>query len=365
MTATLRSRLVGDDDIPLDKLTYTVTPHLVTVLTLAHRRAGAAAALRFSYYGKKRLQTQADRVRIAELVAGAGHRVKLDEVEHVLVGDILPPRRHITQEYIRRAAILLAAIEQYGRRNDASTPETFTSYLDLAQHGSDSSTTSWAKFAGQQRDKLLEIHRDSVKVEKPVQQLYDWVEEDELISTEPLLRAAVLYWGLTRLHSAKNDSMAISSVVAHELRAGQLDPHGLFVLDDSAHGREAQALWKGAVYPARAARLAGNLTPVLEHFTHHVALALAELCQRLERHQDKEDRLPWLMQRPPDKVDRLIFEAVEKRGSATSSVILGDLAEPRPPLRTLQRRLKRLVHEGLLAKLGTRKDAFYRVSERL
>ena len=361
----VRSEVYGDDDVPLGKIKYNVTPRLVTLLTFAHRSAGAASGLRFSYYGKKRLQTEADRLRIANLVAGSGQSVKLDEVAHVLAGDILPPRRHIAQEYIRRAAILIAAIEQYGSRQDASTAETFTAYLDLVRRGSDTGSTSWAKFAGQRRDKLLELHRDAVKVTAPVKDLYEWISEDELLAVEPLLRTAVLYWGLTRHHAATIDRMAISAVMAHELRAGGLDPHGLFVLDESQHGLEAQELWKGALPPARSARLQGDLTPVLEHFAHHVALALSGLWQRLERHQDQEDRLPWLMQRPPDEVDRLIFEAVEKRGSATSTVILSDLPAPRPPLRTLQRRLKRLAHEGLLAKLGNRKDAFYRVSERL
>ena len=40
------------------------------------------------------------------------------------------------------------------------------------------------------------------------------------------------------------------------------------------------------------------------------------------------------------------------------------LPDPKPPLRTLQRRLQKLVHEGLLLKHGTRKDAFYQVGER-
>jgi phage repressor protein C with HTH and peptisase S24 domain len=35
------------------------------------------------------------------------------------------------------------------------------------------------------------------------------------------------------------------------------------------------------------------------------------------------------------------------------------------PLRTLQRRLQKLVHDGLLVKHGGRKDAFYRVAERM
>lgn len=365
MTTRRESPYDGDDDIPLDKLTYNITPQLVAALTFAHRSAGAAAALRFSYYGRKRLQTEADRLRIANLVAGSGQSVKLDEVTHVLASDLLPPRRRIAQEYIRRAAILLTAVERYSDQRAPSTPETFTAYLDLVRRGSDTGATSWAKFAGQRRDKLLELHRGSVKVAAPVKELYDWLSKDELLAGEPLLRTTVLYWGLTRQHQATIDRMATSAAVAHELRAGGLDPHGLFVLDENEHGRQAQALWNGALPLARHARLHGDLTPMLEHFAHHVALALSELWQRLERHQDQEDRLPWLMLRPPDEIDRLIFEAVEKRGSATSSAILGDLPIPRPPLRTLQRRLKRLVHEGLLAKLGNRKDAFYRVSKRL
>ena len=72
-----------------------------------------------------------------------------------------------------------------------------------------------------------------------------------------------------------------------------------------------------------------------------------------------------MMLRPPDEMDRLIFEAVEKHGSATSPTVLAALPEPRPPLRTLQRRLQKLVHDGLLVKHGARKDAFYRVAERM
>ena len=49
MKASHRSVVYGDDDVPLDKLKYNVTPRLVTLLTFAHRRADAAAALRFSY----------------------------------------------------------------------------------------------------------------------------------------------------------------------------------------------------------------------------------------------------------------------------------------------------------------------------
>ena len=160
------------------------------------------------------------------------------------------------------------------------------------------------------------------------------------------------------------ERMGIDAVVAHELRAGGLDPHGLFIIKEYEHGREALALRRG-LNVATKALVSGDVTGVLEHFAHYTGLALADCAARLRRHQDTEDRLPWMMLRPPDEMDRLIFEAVEKHGSATSPTVLAALPEPRPPLRTLQRRLQKLVHGGLLVKHGARKDAFYRVAERM
>jgi hypothetical protein len=196
-----------------------------------------------------------------------------------------------------------------------------------------------------------------------MEKVYSWLAEDDLLSREPLLRAAVLYWALSEMQILGLARMGIDAVVAHELRAGDLDPHGLFVVTLYGHGREALALRQGGNVATKAV-FSGDLTGVLEHFLHHVSLALADCAAHLQRHQDNDDRLPWMMLRPPDEMDRLIFEAVEKHGSATSPTVLAVLPEPRPPLRTLQRRLHKLVHGGLLVKHGGRKDAFYRVAER-
>jgi hypothetical protein len=43
------------------------------------------------------------------------------------------------------------------------------------------------------------------------------------------------------------------------------------------------------------------------------------------------------MVRPPDELDRQVFDIIEKLGSARSQDILKELTDP-PPLRTLQRR---------------------------
>jgi len=351
-------------EFPLDRLQYRLTPTIVRSVACAHRYAGAISAMRFSYYRLKRLEAEAAQARIAELCASAGHRVQLDEVAHVVAGDILPPRRRVAQDVIRRAAILVDAVGQYGERREATTPETCAAYLDLAARGGDAGTTAWSKFAGRERGPLLERHRGSVKTDARMEKLYAWLAEDDLLSREPLLRAAVLYWALSEMQITGIERMGIDAVVAHELRAGDLDPHGLFVVTLYEHGREALALHRGLNVATKAV-VSGDLTGVLDHFPHYVSLALAHCAAALQRHQDTEDRLPWMMLRPPDEMDRLIFEAVEKHGSATSPTVLAALPEPRPPLRTLQRRLQKLVHDGLLVKHGGRKDAFYRITERV
>ncbi len=342
---------------------YRITPTIVRSVASAHRYAGAISAMRFSYYALKRLEAEATQSRIAEFCAIAGHPVQQGEVAHVVAGDILPPRRRTTQEVIRRAAILVDAVGRYGERREASTPETCAAYLDLAARGGDVGTTAWSRFAGRERGCLLELHRGAGKTDPRMEKLYAWLAEDDLLAQEPLLRAAILYWALSEMEIPRIARMGIHAVIAHELRAGGLDPNGLFVVTLYEHGQEALVLRRGLSAVPKA-MVSGDVTGVLDHFPHYIGLALAECAARLRRYQDTEDRLPWMMVRPPDEMDRLIFEAVEKRGSATSPTVLAALPKPRPPLRTLQRRLQKLVHDGLLVKHGGRKDAFYRVAER-
>jgi hypothetical protein len=366
MTGRRRDNVLPDcssDELPLDRLRYTLTPAIARSMAFAHRYAGEISATRFSYYGLQRLEGQAERAHIAALCAAAGNPAQEGEVAHVVAGDLLPPRRRVAQDIIRRAAVLVDAVGQYGKRHEPSTSEVCAAYFDLAARGDETRTTSWAKFAGRERARLLESHLGSAKTDPRMEKLYSWLAGDDLLSREPLLRAAVLYWALSELPIRGIERMGIDAVVAHELRAGGLDPHGLFVIKEYEHGREALALRRG-INVATKAQASGDITGVLEHFASYVGLALAECGARLRRHQDTEDRLPWMMLRPPDEMDRLIFEAVEKHGSATSPTVLAALPEQRPPLRTLQRRLQKLVYDGLLVKHGGRKDAFYRVAER-
>ena len=344
-------------EIPFDKLHYELRPGLVSKLTWAHGNAGRVAGMRFSDFGLKRLQADAGKRRITYMVTRAGYSVvTFDDVVHVVAGSILPPAKHGVMDLIRRGAVLCEAARQFGQRGDASAAETATTYLDFADHGS----TTWARFVGQNREKLLEAHRGSVEVPQPVRQLYEWIDEDEMISHEPILRAAVLHWGLSIPYPEHTQRMALDAVIDHELRAGGIDPHGLLVLPDIEPGVQALRLDRSLVAPAD---LEGDLTSLFEHFAMELARSLGELHRKLESFQDREARLPWLVVRPPDELDRQIFEIIERVGAARSSQISGGLHDP-PPLRTLQRRLQRLCRDGLLAKHGGRRDAFYRIADR-
>ncbi len=343
-------------EIPFSKLKYDLTPSLVHKLTWAHENAGAIAAMRFSPYGYRRLKADAHRRRVTYGIHRTGQTTAtLEDVTRLLAGDLASRDRRSVAHVGRRVAVLAEAARQLGEKRDASTPETFATYLEFLRKGS----TLWSRFVGQRKEDLLEVHRGSVEVSEPVARLYAWLDDDELLCDEPLLRAATLYWGLSLLYPGRNEIVAVDAVVQHELMAGGIDRHGLLVLQDLEFG--FQALRLGGIITSKADYL-GNLTDYLEHYAFEMARALAELRENLVRFQDKEDRLPWMMTRPPDALDRQIFDVIETVGQVRSQDILDRLDDP-PPLRTLQRRLKRFVQEGLIVKQGSRKFSYYRLPE--
>ena len=354
MAAKIQRTRERPTQIPFDGLKYELTPHLVTSLTWAHRNAGTVSAMRFSHYGYKRLQTEAHQRRVAYGIMRAGHTgVTLDDVNRILAGDVLPPRKRSVETMGRKVAVLMEAAR--GVASEPSSPSFFATYLDFLAEG----TALWSRFVGQRKEKLLENHLASAKANESVSLLYQWMNDDELLATEPILRAATLYWGLTIIYPQTLQLPAIDAVVLHELLAGAIDQRGLLVLLDSEPGMQALRLDGGI--PSKADHL-GDLTRYFEQFTMEIARALVDLKNKLDSFQDQEDRLPWPMVSPPDELDRQIFDIIEKLGSARSQDILKELSEP-PPLRTLQRRLQRLTKEGLVAKHGSRKFAYYRLAE--
>jgi hypothetical protein len=123
----------------------------------------------------------------------------------------------------------------------------------------------------------------------------------------------------------------------------------------------AELMWDGRYLTVRPV-VDGKLDDLFEDHALGLASALGELREKLSSYQDKEERLPWLMVRPPDELDRQIFDIIERLGAARCQQIHEELSDP-PPLRTLQRRLQRLAQDGLVSKLGGRKDAYYRIAE--
>jgi hypothetical protein len=220
--------------IPFEKLRYELTPSLVSNLTWAHRGGGKLSAMRFSHYGHKRLENKALTRRIAHMVSRAGTNVGLDDVKNVLAGNLLPPRRHAAQTIIRRVAVIQEGVRQFARSGDVTTPEIFHTCLNFINSGD----PLWSRFIGAKKEKMLEIQRGSVSVTRDVAKLYEWVNDDELIEHEPILRAATLYWGLFCLHQSGTEKPALEAALDHELRAGGIDNHGLLVLPDTDPGFE-------------------------------------------------------------------------------------------------------------------------------
>ncbi|MEZ4233306.1 MAG: Lrp/AsnC family transcriptional regulator [Polyangiaceae bacterium] len=103
------------------------------------------------------------------------------------------------------------------------------------------------------------------------------------------------------------------------------------------------ALGAGCLRPG--AKTTGDLTRYFEFFASAVGDGMSDIARDLEGRQETEQRRPWMTVRPPDQLDRQIFDAVQRLGSATIQQLLGAVHEP-PPLRTVQRRLKKLCDKG-------------------
>ena len=67
---------------------------------------------------------------------------------------------------------------------------------------------------------------------------------------------------------------------------------------------------------------------------------------------------------PPDELDARLYEVLERLGHGGSAAIVEALGADAPPLRTVQRRLQKLVSDGVLTKRGARKNAVYVLADR-
>lgn len=203
---------------------------------------------------------------------------------------------------------------------------------------------------------MLELHLKDARAPAPVKELFAWADGDPLVSELRVLRAATLFWGLTLLYPAWH---GVAVVLHHEFRVGDIDHSGLLMLTEESVAQE-QLL--SAPAPVMGDADDGDLTQYFERFTHALLLVLEERLGQLGRAQADEAHLPWELLAPPDALDARIFEVVEQLGHATSTVLRNQrMGSKAPPLRTIQRRLQKLVRDGALTKRGARKNASYAV----
>jgi hypothetical protein len=311
-----------------------------------------------SYYRRKELEMRSKRIRIMWAVSKVFSSVKPEEVDAVLGGARLVPKREPIAESIRRAAIFEEALAHYVTSQGQLTPELAVAYEQALKAVPGHGLGRWITFAGRERAKMLELHRGSVTVPPPVKTLFEWVDADPFVSDSAVLRAAALYWGLTLIFP---HWYSVGVVLHHELRAGRIDSHGLLMLTDATEGRR-RLLSTAANYTADADD--GDLTKYFEHFSLALEEVLRERLAELGRVRDNEAHLPWKVIAPPDALDARLFETVERLGQAGSAAIVQALGSEVPPLRTIQRRLQKLVGDGILAKRGARKNAVYTLSGR-
>jgi hypothetical protein len=335
-----------------DSLRYQASSELILSLNLVHRRAGLIDGMRWSPFGLRRLQIEADKQRIMKLVQSAGASASCAEIDTVVAGGVLPRRCNLGA--IRRAVLLCHVVREAAAKGNATAPETVAVYFGLVNGTDARVATLWSRYVERHRDGMLTLSSARVETQPEVSRIYEWMDADPLLSEEPILRAACLYRELSGLHPQPGTKPAILAVVDHELRAKKLGLPVLFVLGD----RKASGRFLSPPPPERSDSRADDLTRLFEGFSLEIADALGERWKQLCKQQDDEQRLPGLMARPPDELDREIFDVIEKVGNTRCGDLRDMLNDP-PPTRTIQRRLKRLVGDGLIVKRGARKDAYY------
>ncbi len=355
-------RLTRPTELPPQPWRYTITPNLVDSLTHIADAAGQMTAAPLSYYRRKELEARAKRMRILWVVGWSWKSVKPEEVEAVLGGARLVDKREPIAEAIRRAAIVEDALAHYSTAriggDNRLTPELAMAYERASQGTSSLREARWMAYSMRERGKLLDLHKDASKVPPAVNILFDWTNQDPLVSRSAVLRAATLYWGLKLLYPAWRSA---SVVLHHELRAGRLDANGLLMLTEATEPQ------RELLDTARINLLEtdeGDLTKYFELFTSALWRVLWERLEALGRARDNEEHLPWRIVAPPDALDARLYEVVERIGQAGSAAIVIGLGKDAPPLRTVQRRLQKLVSDGVLAKRGARKNAVYTLAGR-
>jgi hypothetical protein len=342
--------------LPFDLLNHALTREYVQALAHANWLAGYVDGIRLHPYSQRRLQQQTKLRRIFRMVKRSRLQLQVtpDQLRQVLLGERLPPDYERHQERIMCCAVLCDAAERRGDR--VSTPADAQAYLE---YSAGDAPPRLVRFVGKDWSGLLDQYVSKWRVPDAVERLYAWLAADPALAEAGIPRAATIYWGLSATEGTTSTRAGLDALLDHELRAAGFDGRGLLLLDDQQTGPDEL---DGRSDRPGAFDFSGDLTPLFTDFARAISDGLEEVRKQVAQARDRHDRLPWMETRMPDDLDRQIFAIIEQAGTVTSQAVLTGLPDP-PPLRTLQRRLQALVSDGLVVRVGGRKNATYRVVE--
>lgn len=335
---------------------YSLTPTLVRSLVRAAEHVGEVRALPISFLRRVDLQAEARRARILGRTSEEYSSVTAREVDAVLRGAVLTERRRGVMNRIRVSAIVEDALEHYPPRGYL-TPELARAYDHALSRQLSESKRVWSAFSGRQRRHLLDLVAADASPVPELSRVLAWIDADEIVAGSPVLRAATTYWGMSLTGWYEAGEIAVH----HQLRAGHYDPHGLVV--GPKRTRPMTALLDRTPETMSFADQ-GDLTAFFERFAKAYELLVHERLFELGRVRDVEAVLPWKIVAPPDALDARIVDILGRLREAGAAAIAEALGGGVPPMRTLQRRLGKLVAEGTIGRRGSRKTAVYSAAEK-
>jgi len=342
-------------ELPPAPWRYSLTPALVRSLLRAAEHVGEVRALPISFLRRVDLQAEARKARILGRTAEEYSSVTAREVDAVLGGAVLAGRRRGVMNRIRAAAIVEDALDHYPP-SGYLTPALAHAYDQALSRQLSESKRVWTAFSGRQRRHLLDLIAAAASPVPELSRVLAWIDGDEVVAGSPVLRAATTYWGM----SLTGWYAAGEIAVHHQLRAGHYDPHGLVV--GPKRMRPMTALLD-RTRETMALADEGDLTAFFERFAKNYDWLVHERLFELGRVRDVEAVLPWKIVAPPDALDARIVEILGRLREAGAAVIAETLGGDLPPMRTLQRRLGKLVAEGTIGRRGSRKTAVYVAAE--
>lgn len=332
---------------------YTLTPTLLDRLVEIGVAQGELNAAPLTFHRRRDTLSRARNERVFLEVKQFYRSVTMAEVESVFSGEHVRTPRNDILNAIRHAVVAEDAFANYSHSGARLTAELAVAYASIHLAIPGGEPTRWLPLLPGERSQVLALHRRAVAVPQAVHDVFAWVDGDAFLAKSAVLRMAALFWFLHQLLR-----WPAIEVLHHELRATGIDRHGFLVTSGTGLSSLVETSHRSG------AAIEGDLTGFFERFAEELAVLLRTMSDSFGRLRNNEEHLPWEVVSPPDALDAAIVKVLERTSNAGSAAIVQRLGRDAPPLRTLQRRLNRMVRDGLVLKRGARKSATYSVPNR-